>query len=53
MSWTVTLNGHVLLEETETLEKPLQPNYAFGLSLEIEDVAELLSELATESEGGE
>ena len=45
MSWTVTLNDRVLLEETETLEKPLQPNYACGLSLEIEDVAELLSEL--------
>ena len=50
MSWTVTLNGHVLLEETETLEKPLQPNYAFGLTLEIEDVAELLSEFEAGSQ---
>ncbi|HEX9764876.1 MAG TPA: hypothetical protein VGA39_06295 [Candidatus Acidoferrales bacterium] len=48
MSWTVTLNGRVLLEESETLEKPLEPNYAFGLTLEIEDVAELLSELEAE-----
>ena len=48
MSWTVTLNGRVLLEESETLEKQLEPNYAFGLTLEIEDVAELLSELEAE-----
>lgn len=48
MSWTVTLNGHLLLDETETLEKPLEPNYAFGLSLEIEDVAELLGDLEAE-----
>ncbi len=50
MSWRVTLNGHVVLEETETLEKPLAPNYAFGLTIEIEDVAELLSELESGSE---
>jgi hypothetical protein len=49
MSWTVTLNGRVLLEETQTLEKPLEAGYAFGFVLEVEDVADLLRSLESEA----
>jgi hypothetical protein len=50
MSWTVTLNGHVIAEENNTLTAPLKADYAFGLSLEIEDIAQLLSELGAEGQ---
>lgn len=38
MSWTVTVNGRVLDQQSETLNAPLQAGYAFGLALELDNV---------------
>ncbi|HEV8525036.1 MAG TPA: hypothetical protein VGQ71_11090 [Terriglobales bacterium] len=31
ISWTVTLNGQTIVQESDALEKPLEAGYAFGL----------------------
>lgn len=46
MSWRVTLDGELLNEETQRLDEPLDPRYAFALIQEIEDVVELADYLA-------
>jgi hypothetical protein len=46
MSWRVTLDGELLTEETQQLDKPLDPRYAFALIYEIEDVVGLAAYLA-------
>jgi len=38
LSWTVTVNGRVIDQQSEELTAPLQPGYAFGLGLELEDI---------------
>ena len=37
LSWVIRVNGVVMTEETQTLDEPLKPNYAFGLQLYMDD----------------
>lgn len=37
LGWTVRVNGEIVAEETQTLDKPLEPNYAFGLQVFMDD----------------
>ena len=39
LSWTVRVNDEVVVEETQTLDQPLEPNYAFGLQVFMDDYA--------------
>ena len=40
MAWTVRLNGQTIVQESDTLEKPLQPGYAFGLQADLAPAAD-------------
>jgi hypothetical protein len=33
----VRVNGEIVVEETQTLDQPLEPNYAFGLQVFMDD----------------
>jgi hypothetical protein len=37
LSWVIRVNDQVMAEETQTLDQPLEPNYAFGLQLYMDD----------------
>lgn len=39
MSWTVRVNGETVVEQSDVLEKPLPPNYAFALSAWFDEYA--------------
>jgi hypothetical protein len=36
LSWTVTRNGKQIAQDSDTLDKPLQPGYAQGLQVQLE-----------------
>jgi hypothetical protein len=40
LRWTVRVNDMVVAEETQTLDQPLEPNYAFGLQVFMDDYAQ-------------
>lgn len=37
LRWVVRINDRIVAEETQTLDAPLEPNYAFGLQLYMDD----------------
>ena len=39
LSWVVRVNDMVVAEEAQTLDQPLEPNYAFGLQVFMDDYA--------------
>lgn len=37
LSWVIRVNDQVMTEESQTLDQPLKPKYAFGLQLYMDD----------------
>jgi len=50
LKWRVTINGHVVGQEEEVLDKPLEPNTAFFLQLHFDDYSDAQRELSEEEE---
>jgi len=40
LKWTISLNGQVIDEQSETLDEALRPNYAFFLQLHVDDYSQ-------------
>lgn len=38
LSWTVSFDGTLVYEESESLDKPLEPGYAFFVNFEVDDM---------------